>query len=114
MPWSTAGLNARAAAAAALVTAVSVHSGDPGAAGANNEWSGGGYTRQAPSYGAPAGGVADLDAPLAFTGPALTNASHFGLWAGATFLGGFARSGGDAASNAAGEYSLTSAAITAT
>jgi hypothetical protein len=112
MPWSTAGRNARADASAALVTHVSLHSADPGATG-TNEVTGGGYARIAPTYGAAAAGVADISAALEFATPADQGVSHIGFWATSTWLGGFARTSGDAAANAAGEYNVTSAPITA-
>jgi hypothetical protein len=114
MAWSTTGRNQRAEAVADLVTSVSLHTADPGASGATAEWSGGGYTRETPAWGAAASGVVDLSAPLNFTGPASTAAAFIGLWGtGPTFLGSFARSSGDAAANAAGEYNVTSLPITA-
>jgi hypothetical protein len=111
MAWSTAGLNQRADATAALVTHISLHSADPGATG-TNEVSGGGYARLVPSYGSASGGVADLTAGLDFSTPADQAVSHIGLWASATFLGGFARTSGDAAANAAGEYTVATAPVT--
>jgi hypothetical protein len=114
MAWSTAGRNARADATAALIAEVSLHTGDPGAAGTDNEWSGDGYTRQAPAYDPADAGVAELDGPIPFDGPALTNAAWFGLWAaGPVFLGAVERASGDAASNAAGEYSVVTLSINA-
>jgi hypothetical protein len=113
MSWATAGRNKRADATAALITAVSLHTGDPGGSGTSNEWSGGGYARQTPSFAAASGGAADLSAAMAFTGPAATTAAYVGLWQGSTFLGSFARSSGDAASNAAGEYNVTSLPVQA-
>jgi hypothetical protein len=112
MAWSPAGLNQRADATAALVTSVSLHSADPGTTG-TDEVTGGGYTRLAPTYDSATGGVADLNAGLDFATPADQTVSHIGLWATATFLGGFARTSGDAAANAAGEYTVATAPITA-
>jgi hypothetical protein len=108
MAWSTAGRNQRANATAALIAAVGLHTGDPGGSGTSNEWTGGGYARQAPTYDAAASGIASLDAPMDFTGPASTTAAWFSLWGtGSVFLGSVQRTAGDAAANAAGEYSIT-------
>lgn len=112
MAWSTAGRNARADATAGLVTHLSLHSADPGTTGAN-EVTGGGYARLVPTYTAAASGVADLSAPLDFSTPASQTVSHLGMWAGTTFLGGWARTSGDAAANAAGEYTVNTNPITA-
>jgi hypothetical protein len=108
MAWSTAGRNQRADATAALIDEVGIHTADPGVAGTSNEWTGGGYARQAPTYDAASSGVASLDAALDYTGPATTNAVWFSLWGtGSVFLGAVERTSGDAASNASGEYSIT-------
>lgn len=112
MPWNTDGRNARADATAALITHISLHSADPGGTGAS-EVTGGGYARIAPTYAAAAGGVAELSAGLDFATPADQTVTHIGMWAGATFLSDWARTSGDAAANAAGEYSVASAPITA-
>lgn len=114
MAWSEAGQNARADAIAALIAAVSIHDDDPGASGTDNEWSGGGYTRQAPSYGAASEGVADLATPLVFAGTPLTTAAYAGLWdSNGAFLGAVPRTSGDPEANADGELTVVSLAITA-
>jgi hypothetical protein len=113
MAWSTAGRNARADATAALISAVGMHTGDPGASGTDNEWSGGAYARQAPAYAAASGGAAALSAPLAFEGPSAAAAAFVSLWNGATFLGSVARASGDAAANAAGEYNVNNLTVNA-
>jgi len=114
MSWSTTGRNQRAEATAGLIVSVSLHTADPGAAGTDNEVSGSGYARQAPSWGSASNGVVNLSAALAYTGPASTTAAHAGLWGtGPTFLGSVARTGGDAQFNAEGEYNITSMAIDA-
>lgn len=115
MAWTVAGQNQRADATAALVANISLHSADPSTTGAN-EVSGGGYVRIAPTYAAASGGVADISAALEFSTPADQAVSHIGFWDSAgtpVFLGGFARTSGDAAANAAGEYTVSSAPITA-
>lgn len=104
--------NAAADGMAAKVTLLSLHSADPGASGAANEIAGG---REAPSYDPAAAGVADLDAPVPFTGmTASTTVTHIGLWgtAGTEWLGSITRDSGDAAVNAAGEYNVESAELT--
>lgn len=113
MAWNEAGRNLRADATAGLVDNVSLHSSDPGSTG-SDEVSGGGYARLAPTYGSASGGVADITSTLEFSTPAEQAVSHIGFWNGSTFIGGFARTGGDATANAAGEYNVTSAPITAT
>lgn len=111
MAWSTAGKNARAEASAALVTHFSLHDGDPGENGAN-ELSGDGYERGVPTYGAASEGVADITDPVEFSTASEQSITHLGMWASTTFLGGFARTSGDAAANAAGEYTVATAPIT--
>lgn len=110
--WSDAGKNLRANATADLVTHISLHSSDPGSDG-SNEVSEGGYSRLVPNYDSANNGIADLNDTLSFDTPANQTVSHIGLWASSTFLGGFERTSGDAAANAAGEYNVTSAPITA-
>lgn len=113
MSWSTDGRDLFATANTDLIVAVSVHSGDPGSAGTDDEWTGGGYSRQSPVWDAADGGTVGLDEPLEFAGPPLTDAAYVGLWAaGGVFVGAVARGSGDAASNAAGEYTLASLTLT--
>ena len=115
MPWNDDGRNQRADATAGLVATISLHSSDPGAVG-DNEVTGGGYARLAPTYASAVAGVANFTAPLDFSTPADQPVSHIGFWDPAgtpVFLGGFARTSGDAAANAAGEYQVTDAPITA-
>lgn len=114
MAWSTAGQNQRADAIAALITAVGLHTADPGVDGTTAEVSGGGYARQVPAFSAASGGVAALSAALNFTGPAATTVAYATFWNGVTFLGSVARTTGDAAFNAAGEYSITALNVTST
>lgn len=72
--------------------------------------------RLQPAYAAAAGGVAELSAPMSFTGPASAAVSHLGVWTAST--GGtlrFARPlAGDLAFNAAGDLDLAAAPVTAT
>lgn len=104
MTWSDAGRNQRAAATAALVASVSMHTGDPGAAGTANEWTGGSpaYSRQTPSFTADGTGV--QSAEVVFNGPANEPATHIGFWDGTDFIGSWVRTSGDAAANAEGEF----------
>jgi len=107
MAWSTTGRNRRADATAALINECSLHSSDPGSNGTTAEWSGGGYTRVAPSFSAASGGVAGLSDPMDFSGEPSTEANFMGFWAGdGQFLGSVGRESGDAAANAAGEYTV--------
>lgn len=105
--WSTEGRNRRASAVAALISKVSLHTADPGVSGSSNEWSGGSYARQTPVFGSASGGVVGLTAQMDFDGLPLTDAAFVGVWASdSAFLGSAPRDSGDAASNAAGEYSI--------
>lgn len=91
--------------------AVSLHAADPGTTGAN-EVTGGtpAYGRQAATFNAAANGERAMAAAEDFTGPANGAVTHFGVWAGATFLGGGAITG-DLAFNAEGAYRLTGATM---
>lgn len=90
------------------VDRMSLHNGDPGVLGANNEIAGGGYARQVCSFAAAAAGARALSADVNFTATALQAVTHIGLWlnAGTVFRGHVALTG-DAAFNAAGEYTVT-------
>ena len=88
-------------------TQISLHTADPGTTGAN-EYAGAGYARVAAvaaDWDAPATGVVTLNNDKAFTGVALDPLTHFGIWAGATFVGD-APITGDSSFNAAGEFVL--------
>jgi hypothetical protein len=94
------------------VDRVSLHSGDPGTTGANLVG-----TRTAATFNAASAGERLLNADVAFTGlTALQSVTHWGAWlnAGTVFKCGGALTG-DAAANAAGEYTLkgTTTKITA-
>lgn len=93
---------------ACTVNQMSLHTGDPGAAGAANEVSGGGYSRQACSFGAAAAGVRTLTAQVDFAGPASSAATWIGLWQTGVFKGADLLAG-DAAFNASGEFHVTTA-----
>ena len=87
------------------VDLISLHSGDPGAAGTANEVTGGGYARGAVTFNAASGGERLLSADETFSTPASQSVTYFGFWeaAGPTFKGSVAASG-DTAANSAGEY----------
>jgi hypothetical protein len=72
--------------------------------------------RLQPVYNAAAGGVAALNATLAFTGTGSATVSHLGVWTAetaGTFRFAVALTG-DLAFNAAGDLNLTAAPITVT
>jgi len=76
-------------AAAETAVEASLHTGDPGATGAN-EVSGGDYERVPVSWNSPADGQIVADDELVFAVPALNNddATHVGLWdSSGTWLG---------------------------
>lgn len=92
------------------VDAISLHSASPGTTGAN-ELSG--TTRQTPVWELDAVGELVLSAAEDFTGATpLTNVTHLGLWLGGVFRGHITRTSGDAATNAAGEYSVSGVSVT--
>src|SRR3990167_5815108 len=96
------------------VDRVSLHSGDPGATGANYIAGGG---KQVATFNAAASGERALSGDVAFTGLGASQAvTHFGVWlaAGDVFKCGSALTG-DQAANVAGEYTLkgTTTKITA-
>jgi hypothetical protein len=104
MAYSTTALNE--ALDGITVDRVRLHSGAPGASGTDNAL---GSATVACTFNAASGGERLLNADVAFTGlGASATVSHFSLWenAGTVFKGGFARTGGDATANAAGEYTL--------
>lgn len=81
---SVAAKNATLSWWATQITAVSVHTANPGSTGAS-EASGGSYARQTPSFGSPASGSI-ATGTLAWTLPAGTY-TYLGLWAGTTYWG---------------------------
>lgn len=91
------------------ITQMSLHSADPGAAGTSNE-----TTAARKSITLVNDGSGNLSVSnVAFTGGTANGAVQYcAIWAGATFKGKFVLSG-DAAFNAAGEYTVTSLTITA-
>lgn len=88
------------------VDRVMLHSGDPGAAGANNQESG----LVAATFAAASGGARALNAAVDFTGlDPDVDVTWFSVWlnAGTVFLGRGTIDSGDVVANAAGEYTLT-------
>lgn len=68
------------------ITHASLHTGDPGANGAN-EVAGGSYARQAVTMAAASGGSRAASNQPVFNVPAATTVAHIGLWNNSTFLG---------------------------
>lgn len=101
------------AANAITVTVMSLHSQNPTAAGTVGELTGGGYTRQAVSYGAAVAGSRSLSVQPLFNVPAGAVVSHYAIWDGATLkdYGSFAAS--ETFTNA-GTYRVTSGTLTLT
>jgi hypothetical protein len=83
MAFDNAAKNLMIDTALAGITAMGIHTGDPGT-GATNEVTGGGYARKAPSFTTASGGSASLAANIDFEGPASTDALWYTLWAGST------------------------------
>jgi hypothetical protein len=106
MAFDAAARSVMVDAALGNVTAMGIHTGDPGT-GADNEVTGGGYTRQAPSFDAAAGGTATLDAVVNFDGPANEDALFYTLWAGSTRYAKGAVTG-DTTFNADGKFRIAS------
>lgn len=113
MAESTASKNERLADFAADITAVSLHSADPGLSG-SNEITGGApaYARKGPVFTTPVGAAMDLSGALTFDIPGAVSISHYGLWKGAQFMLGGALSASESYAGQ-GTYTLTSIPITA-
>lgn len=97
---------------AAALGQLSVHTGDPGAAGTSNTTT---ASKEDATFAA-SGGTISLSSAVSFTGGAASGAcTHYGLWdsAGTTFYGSGILSG-DQAFNAAGEYDIDTLTITPT
>lgn len=91
MPLTEAERNAGADFHAGRISHLSLHTGDPGSAGAN-EVTGGGYARIAVAWDAAVGGVADSTAEVIFDVPANITITHTGAWSassGGTFRSGY-------------------------
>ena len=93
---------------ALTVDRIRLHSGDPGAAGANNQESG----LEVAAFAAAAAGVRALNANVDVTGLTPSVAiTWYSIWvaSGTVFKGRGQITSGDLAANTAGEYSLTTA-----
>ena len=109
MALNTSGIQVGAAAIAADINKISLHTGDPGAAGANNKTTAADKTVTCTATG----GVVTVPS-TAFTGGAANGpATHVGLWNGTNYRGSYPLTG-DLTFNAAGEYTVTSVTITGT
>jgi len=87
MPFNTTILNTALEAMADRIVSVSLHTGNPGTTGAN-ELTGGGYTRQTPTWGTAAAGVIETTASMVFPIAAGNSISYVGLWdTGPVFVG---------------------------
>lgn len=95
------------------ITAISLHTADPGTTGAN-ELVGGSpaYARLAPVYVASSGAQADLAASLLFDIPDGATVTHWGVWAGSVFYNAAALTK-PASFAGQGTYALDSAPISA-
>jgi hypothetical protein len=113
MAESLASRNQRVADYIGEITAISLHTADPGTTGAN-EVTGGSpaYARQVPAYTAPVNAQSDLAASLLFDIPDGVTITHWGVWAGATFFNCAALSK-PAQFAGQGTYGLTTAPISA-
>lgn len=93
---------------------ISLHTGDPGANGAN-EVVGGSYSRVAGAakFPAAAAGAVSNDAEIRFNGLPACTVTHFGFWSPSAFLWGGELAtprtvvGGDFAAFAVGEFDAT-------
>jgi hypothetical protein len=115
MPLNDAILNTGVTAMQTAITHLSIHTALPNASGSNESTA----PRVATGWGAAANGDFATLTNKAFTGGAANGpALYVGFWNGAT-LGsgtfyGYQALTGDAAFNSAGEYTITSLAITGT
>ncbi len=111
MPYTVAAknsmLNSLSGKTAALaLTALSIHTNDPGLTG-SNEVAGGGYARSAVSGTdwTVANGESVLGNDKSYVGPANSPAIYYGAWSGTTFCGGGAITG-DVVFNSSGQFVL--------
>lgn len=113
MGLNAAALDIAGEAVAAAITHVSFHTGAPGAAGTTNVIAGGRFPIDVDSTN----GNLSIAAPVNATGlTAAAAVGYVGFWTaitGGTYLGDAQRTTGDAAVNAAGEYTLNSLSIPA-
>lgn len=86
------------------IDTVSLHTGDPGAAGTANELTGGTYARKAITMNAAAAGNLDSSNTPVFDVPAGNTITHVGYWDATVFRGSMAITSETYA--AAGTYTL--------
>lgn len=116
MALSTAARNLMLDALAQVAAYVSLHTSDPGAAGAN-EVEGGSYARQPITWNPAASGNLDDDNQPEFDIPPNTTISHFGLWSaeeGGTYYGSGALSASESYGASGGTYTLTDVDVSLT
>lgn len=89
---------------------LSLHSADPGTTGAN-EFTGGGYARQAITFNTWASGASANAASAAVPNAGTTAATHFGVWSAST-LGTYEIGGQLASSVTAASITFAAGAIT--
>jgi len=106
-------LDIGAAAIAGAITSVGIATGAPGTDGLSNQSA---AAKQTVAWSTPSGGDFHNTADLVFTGGAANGpVAYLTLWAGSTYRGYKAISGGsDTSFNAAGEYTVPSSSITLT
>ena len=111
MPLNNACLDIGATAMRDAIDFLSLHSGDPGAAGTSNTTT---APRQAPTWSAVANGDFNLTTAVNFTGGAPSGGcTYVGFWTlvtGGTFLGSQILTG-DQTFNSAGEYTITALTV---
>ena len=79
-------LNSSLDTIAGRINSVSLHTGDPGTTG-TNELTGGGYSRQTPSWGSASSAAVEVTAPLVFSIAAGNEIQYVGFWEGTTWMG---------------------------
>lgn len=72
---------------ALTVNRLKLHTGNPGADGTANEYSGGGYVYQSATFGTAADGKRTLSSAVAFSGTPLDEVSWVSFWSTVTFRG---------------------------
>lgn len=69
------------------VNTLSLHTGNPGADGTSNEYSGGDYARVSATFASAASGQRALSTSVVFDGTPSDTVSWLGFWYGSTFRG---------------------------
>lgn len=89
MAANTTALNQACDGIASTVAKLSLHYGDPGAAGTSNELSGGSYTKETVTYAAASNGTADFTSdPVFGAGSTEQTVTTVGFWTvGDVYLG---------------------------